>query len=242
MSDLKKDELQYLEKSSRQAAFITAIGFAILLTTIGYSGWKLKNLDTQVASKTNQINRLSETTDILSTNLETLSAQIVEKGVVIKDKEQNIRDLSSRLIDLEKQEVALAKQIDALRTQKDGLIEEFQKFGQNNSLIAAKIPLEAVITPKSKGIFAGMEQEVHMFNYSLWLEVPKDREQELRRVSYYFNHPSYTQPTMHSSNHDDGFAVHYYGWGCLDNVIITLSLADRSERKVDFDMCAAVNK
>lgn len=62
----------------------------------------------------------------------------------------------------------------------------------------------------------------------------------IREVEYRFDHPTFNQKVQVASNKDDGFAVRYVGWGCLNRVGITVRLQDGVEHTFDFNMCKSL--
>jgi hypothetical protein len=79
-----------------------------------------------------------------------------------------------------------------------------------------------------------------LHEFTLWIDVPSDRKREIRQVSYRFNNSTFQRKLQGSSDAPTGFRVSYRGWGCLEQVRITLSLRDGSELPLDFNMCAAI--
>jgi hypothetical protein len=140
------------------------------------------------------------------------------------------------------------KQIDVLRANTRELEQSYTELGnavkasKNQKLervFAQAVPLIAVTKAHAQAIPNNRVREGtrSSYDFSLWLEIPPQRTAEVRSVSYEFNHPTFANKRLESSNPADGFRVGYTGWGCLSSVIITLNIRDGSKATLDFDMC-----
>ncbi|ASS48211.1 MAG: hypothetical protein A3D31_18840 [Candidatus Fluviicola riflensis] len=60
----------------------------------------------------------------------------------------------------------------------------------------------------------------------------------ITKVVYDRNHDSFKQPYLTSTDAANDFRAEYTGWGCLQNVIVTIYFDDGSEQTFELDMCA----
>ncbi len=61
--------------------------------------------------------------------------------------------------------------------------------------------------------------------------------EHVTKVVYDRNHDSFKQPEMTSVDADHDFRAEYVGWGCLQNVIVTIYYDDGSEQSFELNMC-----
>ena len=158
-------------------------------------------------------------------------AAALQLSPLIEKKEQ----LSKEVSDKQKELQAYSTQIDVLRAQKDRLTHDI-RLGQISSI-------EALITPRADveefSAAEAAKQPKGFKRFSMWLEVPPDRQDDIARVTYFLNHPSFGTPLM-EGDAKNSFRASYNGWGCLSNVIITVTVKDGEEKELDFDQCAAI--
>lgn len=60
----------------------------------------------------------------------------------------------------------------------------------------------------------------------------------ITKVIYNWNHDSFKQPYLTSTDVANDFRAEYTGWGCLQEVIVTVYFDDGSEQSFELDMCA----
>jgi septal ring factor EnvC (AmiA/AmiB activator) len=96
-------------------------------------------------------------------------------------------------------------------------------------------PSAACEDTRSKG-----SDNLERYRYTVWVEGPADLLGKIAEVTYLFDHPTFQNKLLRSSNREDRFKVGYIGWGCLDSVIVTYILQDGSRSPVDFNMCSAL--
>lgn len=77
------------------------------------------------------------------------------------------------------------------------------------------------------------------YNFSLWVDIPEVLKPSVKKVSYYFNHPSFSQKLYEITDPSEGYRFTYSGWGCLVNVKITVYLESRNI-EIEFYMCDAI--
>lgn len=86
-------------------------------------------------------------------------------------------------------------------------------------------------TPQSKN----WKQPQYTFTFRLTDTTSFD---EIDKVDYFFNHPTFTNKLVSSTNPSDSFSVSYIGWGCLSTIEIFLH--HKTSRQTDtlhFPMC-----
>jgi len=162
---------------------------------------------------------------------------------------EQIGEKRQLLDSLTSQSESMQKQIDVLRSNTRELeqsyvqIEKAVAATQNRQLrreFTQALPLVATVRPRARAVenraIKG-EKETY-YDFSLWVDVPRERKMEVVEVVYEFNHPTFRQKTQRSSNAEDGYRVEYTGWGCLSSVIVTVHLRNGSSSSIDFDMCA----
>ena len=146
------------------------------------------------------------------------------------------------------EEASLSRQIDVLRENTEQYRKSLRAIDQiavrsrvpEAKLARKVIPLEAVVTPHAASEPAKVQHEssgAGPYNFSLWIEVPADRLQEIREVEYVLNHPSLQDQSYKSSDASRGFRISYEGAGCLSRVIINIFLSNGEKMSLDFDMC-----
>jgi len=147
------------------------------------------------------------------------------------------------------QSESLQKQIDVLRSnareleQSYAQIEKAVAATQNPKLqreFSEALPFIAMVKPRARAVEnreTKGERETY-YDFSLWIELPRERRAEILDVVYEFNHPTFRQKAQRSTNPEEGFRVRHIGWGCLSSVIITVNLRNGSSSSIDFDMCA----
>lgn len=217
MEDLESNELQQLARNSSKAAFLTGFGAVILLSAFAYSAYQLSELD----------------------------ERIVSKQQLVDEKSRQIEAADERLNDLQKKEESLNLQINVLRNQKDSLLGEFRSLSEKSHAQISSlppIPIAALVTPRADAVLTGGKATDgrSLRKYSLWIDVPDDRSNEITEVRYLFNHPTFVNKIQSSSNAADGFRVGYTGWGCLYRIVITLVLTNGQRPELDFNMCQAL--
>lgn len=79
-----------------------------------------------------------------------------------------------------------------------------------------------------------------VYDFRLWVDAPPALKDQVQRVRYQFDHPTFINKFQESTEPSNGFAVSYRGWGCLYLVTITLFFKDGRSEQVLFDMCNAL--
>ena len=231
MSALDAQQLDRLAKNSRRSGYLTLTGATIVLLAFFYSGYQLSALNKEIS----------------------------EKQSVIDSKTRQINTIDQRLVFLAEKEASLNQQIEVLRSQRDDLLADMRAIGteqasrmaavssgQSNRAIQFEpddfLPIASVVNPRADARPSGNRTANGrpIRNYTIWLEVPASRRQEIAEVIYYFNHPTFPNKIQRSSNATNNYLVGYRGWGCLYRIAITLVLTDGEKKQLDFNMCKAL--
>jgi len=96
----------------------------------------------------------------------------------------------------------------------------------------AQVHLSVVPTGKSSG-------NKTFYAVRFWVELPPDRQTEVAKVQYYFDNPTFVPKLWDSFDAKNGFQLKYTGWGCIDEVRVTLVARDGSLHNIPFKMCEA---
>jgi len=146
------------------------------------------------------------------------------------------------------EEASLSRQIDVLRENTEQYRKSLRAIDQiavrsrvpEAKLAQKVIPLVAVVTPRTSSEPATGQHDSsgsRLYNFSLWIELPTDRLQEVREVEYVLNHPSLQDQSYKSSDASKGFRISYTGPECLSRIIINLFLTSGEKVSLDFNMC-----
>lgn len=79
------------------------------------------------------------------------------------------------------------------------------------------------------------------YNFSIWLDLPRELQGKVQKVTYFFNHPSFTRKENDVADPSGGFRFSYTGWGCLNRVYITVWMEDQ-KIEIEFFMCDALKE
>ena len=77
------------------------------------------------------------------------------------------------------------------------------------------------------------------YQFVLTIKAAADGKQ-ITSATYTLNHPSLNYVKLASKTSNDGFAVGYTGWGCLQSVLVDVTYSDGSTKQHDFNMCDAM--
>lgn len=80
-----------------------------------------------------------------------------------------------------------------------------------------------------------------IYDFTLWIDLPYSRRQEIQSVEYKFEHPTYIDKVRTGREPSNGFSVSYRGWGCLNAVELTVLLENGDKVQTIFDMCKALS-
>ncbi len=248
----KQEELDTLKRASHRAALLSALGAVIVFASLAYSGKKLNALDTQVREKTQRIETLVAQDQKLQAAVAEhakLDAQMREQFTSHKAEDEALQkkldELRREVETLEKTRVTLMSETSALKGSIRNITFEVQKVSPSAVKMVTDLkPISALVIPRAKyEAVPGMSTRAgdgRVFDFYLWLDFYPGEKPNIRKVSYEFNHPTFQEKTVSSTDPSQGYRVSYRGWGCLRSVIITVELTDGRSEKVDFAMCDAM--
>jgi hypothetical protein len=79
-----------------------------------------------------------------------------------------------------------------------------------------------------------------LYDFSAYVDAPSDVIADIASVTYGFDHPTMRKPVQTETDRSDRFRVGYMGWGCLQEVKVTVKLTDGNVHSFDFDMCKSI--
>jgi hypothetical protein len=134
-------------------------------------------------------------------------------------------------------------QLDEKRRELRGVEEAINPLDQEIVKLT-RGPLAELITPKAIGIITGRKtvisfgpekgQETDLINFTLWIDVPSCRRQDIREVRYGFPNPTYLSATRVGRDPSNGFAVSYQGWGVVPVVPVTVVQTNGDRLEIPF--------
>jgi len=225
-------QIKALGRASRRAAVLTMVGATIVFGALAYSAWRLTRLKTEESALRAKVEAHRNEDKELLAELEALKQQREALGAEIASLQTSRQVLLQQATAYQESFRKIESEVVEKRAP-EKLVESIQRY----------TPISALAEPKASAralpeLTTTEGQQI--YDFSLWLGLPGADKGRIRKVSYEFNHPTFRQKTMVSSNAEDGFKVGYRGWGCLNSVIITLVLRDVPAERIDFDMCRAL--
>jgi hypothetical protein len=169
-----------------------------------------------------------------SLRLQNLTGAINKKKTEVAKLEEQHSNLEKVSTELKEEIKASQTQIEVLRNQKNELTSAIQED--------RSVPITAVVKPRAS-VRPLTPEEAQRYSekykyYEFWMEIPEDKKGDIVGVTYYMNHPTFPQPNYIGRGED--FRASYYGWGALTNVIVTITLRDGTQKKIDFNQYAAI--
>ncbi len=164
---------------------------------------------------------------------------------------QSLQRRSSQLAqDISKKEARLTDLNGQLESAQDKLNAREQEFArlvraanQSEEKLVSINP--SLLVPQAKAVpVPGMKDGVgrQIFDFSCWLQVPEQEKKKIKEVKYEFDHPTFRNKVLTSSDASNNYQVTYRGWGALRLVTITVSLSNGSRIPLYFDMYQALNQ
>lgn len=214
-----------------------------------------QNLQQLLSSRNNQVEQLSNSVSQLGLQADqfkqqltvqrqlvtNLNSQIAEKTTSINDLKEKAEAAQSRLESKQKEIAEIERRLAQLKAEKERIElnnKELssEKEALNSFLEKSYGDKETKITPKATSVKDGQ-----YYDFTIWLEMTDAELRKIQKVTYYYNHPSFKRPKVEVTNMAGGFRTEYKGWGCLENMPITITYRGGKEENIIFRMCEYIN-
>ncbi len=241
------DDIATLRRSSQRSGLVTLFGAIIVFSALGYSAWRLVDLQSHLDEVSQEIAELTPARDALRGSKADLERENTELA-------STREGLLKQKLELEEAHTKLEIEVQSLRAERDRLRQGYEQLGaladpnisasagsgtktwQRN--IAAAMPLSASVRPRVQRTAIDASQS----RFALSLELPANLKPQVRRVTYLLNHETLRHTKLESADAATNFGVEYTGWGCLDSVVATIDLQDGASEQLVFDMCAVLRQ
>lgn len=142
-----------------------------------------------------------------------------------------------------RQEIAL--DIQKLTTDKGTLQKEIQDLRSSiESLNYARVTPQNQVFQLQASAKAQPGQKTSdgkpIYRFSISVNASPEVLQNITKVAYDFNHPTFHQPHREEMNRANNFQTVYIGWGCLSPVDVKVYLKDGTVQSIPFDMCKSL--
>ena len=245
---VEEGKLDALARGSRRAGRLTIVGAIIVFSALAYSAHSLSALQEQrdvltkdLSSKQQKVAELERKDQELLRNLQAHTKEDADVTKELEALRASREQLQKEVESLQRTKTVLSGESDSLRSSLQKIQTETYKYDRPDlaRVVKGLTPISARVSPQASSLEVSGQTTggKQVFDFSVWLNVPAEDRNSIEKVSYLFNHPTFRQNTMISSDASTGFRIGYRGWGCLSSVIITISLKDGSSDKIDFDMC-----
>lgn len=245
-------QLDRRERKTRKWVSVATI--LPLLLAIGALGYLLN----RTAEAVTRLDKIQRTLTDTKSKLGIAEAQVADaerkKGVLDREIQEvnqkrallnsDMQKLVAEIESLSEEKKKLVEQTELYESDRTAVREGLQKLATNidrsvpEKQIANAFPITAVAEPKASAKpIPGLKDK---YTFRCWLEVPKQRREQIASVAYIFDHPTFANKRMNSSDASDNFSVHYNGWGALNNVVIEIRLKSGALEKMAFNMYAAL--
>jgi hypothetical protein len=181
-------------------------------------------------------------------------AELNQKQADLASSERDLAALKGQ-IDTTKAELILksdqlstqVKQFEKERATVQTSVAALAKAAPAAAAITERLPFATVAVPHAraerlpepaKGPAAGKEPT---YRFYLSLSVPQARRDQIAKVVYTFDHPTFKHKDMTSTDPSNNFEVNYVGWGALTNVTITITTRDGKTEQMPFNMVHALD-
>lgn len=244
--------IEELGKASRRSAALGGFGLAILLGSLAVAAWRLGNAEARVREADARAHRADVKAREVEAQigqklarLDELTTEVAKQQAALDSVRRDIHETTDALERTKRQlnevqDVVARSNDNTLRREVQKIVPLRESPGVPARSQSAP-PLERV----SRVILAVQPTNRTVGNLPLYdirfsVSVPPDRIGEVLKVEYFFDHPSFSPKVKTSLDASSGFAIKYYGWGCLDRVTVALvgQRGDRHELPA-LDMCAS---
>jgi cell division protein FtsB len=223
-------DIDDLRKRSRRGAFLSFISLCLLLGSLIYSYYHLKNAEAvlrktevEVQNLQAEISRLHADRDVLQDNIAGLQNQRKKLDSEVAEKQREYESLKGNIEQIEYSIEEHESRLTIALGVVDGELYEIQAFAD---LLERR--------PRQR-----YDKHKYRFSLRIWAPVPDSVDKvlsKIQKVDYFFNSETFKYPYM-EGNADNGFAVEYEGWGCVPDVQVTIHFKNGSKRLKSFDMC-----
>jgi hypothetical protein len=159
-----------LRKTSKKAAWVTALGAVILFAALAFGIYQLSYYNDAVVEKKRELESLKNEEQSLLKQLSVLR--------------ENYSVSKKSILELE-------KHVDESGSKK--LREMIKETTPLSAIIIPRATGEPI-----PGRFSRTGQQI--YNFSLWIDVPEERKSEIEKVRYEFNHPTFQDKINESIN------------------------------------------
>lgn len=142
---------------------------------------------------------------------------------------------------------------DSLNQQTARLNEEYLKKQQDfetlknnlNNLYAAGVTAENEIfeimaTAQATGKKLGGGKEG--YNFKIFINASDNVLQKIEKVIYHFDHSTFKNKTLESTDRANKFSMGYYGWGYLPTIPVEIFMQGGTIDTIDFDMAKSLEE
>jgi hypothetical protein len=210
-------DIRELGKKSRQSALVSLIGIGVLFGSLVYSGWHLRTTESQIQTLKLQADVLTRENLAKTADNQALQVQASELQNPINTLKTEYNTLKTNVEHLN----VITKTENSSSSVTLGVTGENQIF-----------EIRATANALGRKIAQGP-----LYNFSLFVSASPDVIKSISKVTYGFYHPTFRQQVQETTDGLKNFTISYIGWGCLDDVVITVFFKDGTTRKSDFDMC-----
>ena len=141
------------------------------------------------------------------------------------------QQLTSDIAGLTTKKDALQKEIESLRSGIESL--NYAKVTPQNQVFQLQASAKALPGQKTS-------DGKPIYQFSIKVNASPEVLQNITKVAYDFNHPTFHQPHREETDRANNFQTQYIGWGCLSPVDVTVYLKDGTKQSIPFDMCKSL--
>ena len=165
-----------------------------------------------------------------------LIASLVYSGTRLAPLEEEINQKSIQIAELAKTEKEYLHKIQSAKNEYEELKSNIEKLYAVRVTKANNV-YELKATAKATGVVTNNHS---LYHFSIFVNAPKATLNNIRKVTYVFDHPTFREKVRISESADNRFMTKYKGWGCLTKVRTTLELVDGDSQQIDFNMCQSL--
>ena len=147
-----------------------------------------------------------------------------------------------KIISLRKQVKDLGKIADRQQKLTD-LEADYTKALALANARSAELPVFDQIHPKAKAVPLAGQKDPRgnpLYDFTVWLDAPTAVREQIAKVTYAFDHPTFVNKRQVATDPSNGFVVSYRGWGALRLVTITVEWRNGTTHSYYFDMVSAL--